>query len=402
VHLRAGTARFRRYGRVIQLIQEEAAVCKLMLVGARFLSLCAVLLALPSIAAAQETVTAPFVNGPNGATTTNTYSGSVSIKVSGFGQAAESKYSDAFYIFTDNSGNPITPEHHFDFGLCINNQPVENYLATIPPFRTDHTYQFAISIGSSPQQITFGVCDTFTADNSGSFTITLTAGQSTRLKVTKRAVSQKAVIGGKILYTVVVKNNGNADATNTILEDKLPVELSPIVGNIMPSQGTCFYTNWSIEEPIRVHCDLVKLAIGEEVRINYAVGVIVAAWVKPGKIANRVTVSSDQSATATVQGSVSLVGPGEISAKELNTIIGSVKGCSGLFINYPFWDLVNLLIDKLNRQEITPAQFQAGLITATLDLIKLLTESHDLGLLSDLFSVPDCVKYGRLLFSIPD
>ena len=54
----------------------------------------------------------PFVNGQNGATTINSYIGSVSLNVSGFGQAAATAYSDAFYVFTNNSGNPIPPEHH--------------------------------------------------------------------------------------------------------------------------------------------------------------------------------------------------------------------------------------------------------------------------------------------------
>jgi hypothetical protein len=128
-----------------------------------------------AFAATKETLTAPFVNGPNGATTTDSYIGSVSIRVAGHGQAAETAYSDAFYVFTDGSGNPITPEHHRDFGLCINDEPVENYLETIPSYRSNHTYQFTISLESSSQQITFGVCDTFTVDNSGSFNITVTA-----------------------------------------------------------------------------------------------------------------------------------------------------------------------------------------------------------------------------------
>ena len=127
-----------------------------------------------------ETVTAPFANGPNGTTTVKTYTGSVTINVSGTGQAAETKKSDAFYIFTDNSGNPISPEHHFDFSLCINNQPVDHYVA-IPLYRSDHTYQFTILVGSSPQHLAFGVCDTYTVDNTGSFTIIVkTAPTSTR------------------------------------------------------------------------------------------------------------------------------------------------------------------------------------------------------------------------------
>ena len=119
-----------------------------------------------------DIINVPFANGPNGATTANTYTSNVTITVSGHGHASQSAESDAFYIYTDNSGNPITPEHHFDFGLCINQKPVENYV-TVPPYRNDHTYQFTISVGVSPQKLTFGVCDTYTADNTGAFTITV-------------------------------------------------------------------------------------------------------------------------------------------------------------------------------------------------------------------------------------
>jgi hypothetical protein len=123
-------------------------------------------------AAGSETLTAPFSNGPNGATTANTYTGSVSISVSGSGQASATAYSDAFYVFTDNAGNPITPEHHPDFGLCINSQSVDQYVAPIPAYSSTHIYNFTIT-ASGPEHLTFGVCDTYTVDNTGSFTITV-------------------------------------------------------------------------------------------------------------------------------------------------------------------------------------------------------------------------------------
>lgn len=122
-------------------------------------------------AATQETLTVPFANGPNGATTANSYTGTVAINVSGTGQASAAAYSDAFYVYTDNAGNPITPEHHPDFSLCINDQPVDNYMV-IPPYHSNHTYQLALSVSDSPR-FTFGVCDTYTADNTGSFGITV-------------------------------------------------------------------------------------------------------------------------------------------------------------------------------------------------------------------------------------
>lgn len=134
-----------------------------------------------ALAATEETLTVPFANGPDGATTTNSYASTVTINVSGTGQASATAYSDAFYIFTDNDGNPITPVHNAAFGLCINNQAVDNYVAAIPAYSSDHTYQFTISVGSSSQQITFGVCDQYTVDNTGSFTITVTSSQRKQL-----------------------------------------------------------------------------------------------------------------------------------------------------------------------------------------------------------------------------
>jgi hypothetical protein len=127
------------------------------------------------LAAKEETLTAPFINGPNGATTADNYTGRISISVSGTGQAAGLAFSDAFYLFADGAGNPFPPRHEDDFGLCINNQPVGNYVA-IPPYQSDHTYQFSIKFKGKPQTITFGVCDTFTSDNTGSYTITVRQG----------------------------------------------------------------------------------------------------------------------------------------------------------------------------------------------------------------------------------
>jgi hypothetical protein len=45
----------------------------------------------------------PFVNGEDGVYTTNNYGGCFSIEVSGYGEAANTNYSDAFYIFTDEA-----------------------------------------------------------------------------------------------------------------------------------------------------------------------------------------------------------------------------------------------------------------------------------------------------------
>jgi hypothetical protein len=164
-------------------------------------------------AASAETLAVPFANGPNGATTTNSYSGSVTINVSGTGQASGTQCSDAFYIYTDFSnvqgtcGTPITPVHIAAFGLCINGQPVDTYVPTIPPYSSSHTYQFTISVGSSPQTITFGVCDTFTSDNTGSFTITVTPASSSPVQTALLKYLQHQLLIGVPLCNPL-KGNG--------------------------------------------------------------------------------------------------------------------------------------------------------------------------------------------------
>jgi hypothetical protein len=123
-----------------------------------------------ALAATQrETVIVDLNNRPK--TTKNSYFGSVSLTVYGIGYAAGTGWTDAFYVYVNRAGRRITPEHHGDVGLCINGQPVEDYLTTIPPYSSNHTYQFTISLGGNSQQLTFSAC----ARLSGQFTITVTA-----------------------------------------------------------------------------------------------------------------------------------------------------------------------------------------------------------------------------------
>ena len=129
--------------------------------------------------AAGETLTVPFSLGTTGVTTSQTYSGPVTITVSGFGQAASTQNSDAFYIFTDDWGQPVPPFHvadYYNFGLWINGGPVDNWVSPIPPYRADHTYSFAIHAPGNRLTFAFGVGDAFTFDNAGAFTVAITPG----------------------------------------------------------------------------------------------------------------------------------------------------------------------------------------------------------------------------------
>jgi hypothetical protein len=119
-------------------------------------------------------VTALFINGPDAVQTQYSYSGTVVVTIRGTGQAASTKYSDAFYVYTDLSGNPSTPWHgttYPNWTLCINGQ-VSDHFVPLLAYNPSHTYTFSMKAPGG--QINFGVCDGNPTDNTGSYTITIT------------------------------------------------------------------------------------------------------------------------------------------------------------------------------------------------------------------------------------
>jgi len=122
-----------------------------------------------------ENLKVSFRKGAIGAITTYTYQGETIITVSGTGEAAGSSRSDALYIFTDGLGNNVSPYHipsssPNNFSLCIDSQPIDNFMKTpLPLYNSSHTYTFTIDAPGGP--LTFGVCDGDAGDNMGSFTI---------------------------------------------------------------------------------------------------------------------------------------------------------------------------------------------------------------------------------------
>ena len=125
---------------------------------------------------AQETLTARLADSVSAVTSAGAYSGPVWLSVSGVGQSSARMFSDAFYLYTDNAGNPITPTHSRDWVLWINRQPAHNLIAgqQPPAFRDDHAYTFLINAPGG--RLTFGVGDDLAYDNSGSFTIRICGG----------------------------------------------------------------------------------------------------------------------------------------------------------------------------------------------------------------------------------
>jgi catechol 2,3-dioxygenase-like lactoylglutathione lyase family enzyme len=124
-----------------------------------------------------ELLIAPFDRYIYGATSQYEYSGTITLKVSGIGQASGIAYTDAFYYLTDLQGRPIEPWHPTDHILSINGQLAEYFIPDhqIPAYRPDHTYTFEIDAPGGT--LTFGVLDAYTADNTGSYIIEI-AGTS--------------------------------------------------------------------------------------------------------------------------------------------------------------------------------------------------------------------------------
>ena len=120
-----------------------------------------------------EVLIAQFANGSHAVTTRHEYSGTVTLTVSGIGQASSTAYTDAFYILTDYSGNPIDPVHPQEFVFSINGHLAEDLIPghQVPTYRPDHVYTFEIDAPGGT--LFMGVSDGFTADNTGSYVITI-------------------------------------------------------------------------------------------------------------------------------------------------------------------------------------------------------------------------------------
>lgn len=71
--------------------------------------------------ATPETLTVNFASGYTGATTSNSYNGCFNVQVSGTGKASGNQQSDAFYIYTDSSGNELDTPIHYTLGYGDNN-----------------------------------------------------------------------------------------------------------------------------------------------------------------------------------------------------------------------------------------------------------------------------------------
>jgi hypothetical protein len=131
-----------------------------------------------------ETISVPFTT-PDGGVTAGLYDGTVRVTVSGVGQSLGTQLNDAFYVYTDGAGSPITPFNDPDyyqltFGTTTlvpfdPAQDAKNFLVgPLPAYASSHIYSFELNTGVSvPTALHFGVSDGDFADNSGSYTISV-------------------------------------------------------------------------------------------------------------------------------------------------------------------------------------------------------------------------------------
>jgi len=233
----------------------------------------------------EETVVVPFAGGPSAVTTSGAYTNDVMLIVSGMGQAAGAKYSDAFYIFTDEDGNPITPWHstyQYNWVMWINGQHAENLIPDqqTPAYRGDHIYSFPIEAPGG--NLTFGVGDTGTGDNTGSYTVTIHSNCQLTGTVTK-AVSEGVANPGDVLtYTITLNVAGNTFA----ITDTVPEHTTYVPGSA--TGGATYVTetdsvHWSGVVPDGQPIELAFQATVDEEASSGTVITNTAAWVNPGQ-----------------------------------------------------------------------------------------------------------------------
>ncbi len=122
-----------------------------------------------------ETLTVNYIDSNATGTevsTQHTYSGKVRLTISGYGHAYSTTYSDAFYIYTDKSGNPLaTPYTDIRWVLYINGSEAQDSVG-LPAYNSSHGYIVTMNL-SQPGTINFGIRDSENSDNSGSLRITV-------------------------------------------------------------------------------------------------------------------------------------------------------------------------------------------------------------------------------------
>ena len=140
--------------------------------GAMFASVVA------TAAARAEVIVVPF-NDATPTSTASSYSGEVTVTVSGIGQSAGASFNDAFYVFANGDGTPFSPPqddgfYDLGFGTGGSASSIDYYVSPTPAYNPTHVYTFNIDTGlSTPAPLDFDVVDDVYADNTGSFTVSV-------------------------------------------------------------------------------------------------------------------------------------------------------------------------------------------------------------------------------------
>jgi uncharacterized repeat protein (TIGR01451 family) len=233
----------------------------------------------------EETVSVPFAGGLSAFTTSGAYTGDVTLIVSGVGQAAGAKYSDAFYVFTDENGDPITPWHstlQYNWVMWINGQHAENLIPDrqVPAYRGDHIYTFPIDAPGG--NLTFGVGDTGTGDNTGSYTVTIRSNCQLTGTVTKAVNEEEANPGDVLTYTITLNGAGNTFAiTDTVPEHTTYVPNSANEGATYVTETDSVH--WSGVVPDGQPIELTFQTTVDEGTSSGTVITNAAAWMNPGQ-----------------------------------------------------------------------------------------------------------------------
>ncbi|HEX2906371.1 MAG TPA: hypothetical protein VHO69_05880 [Phototrophicaceae bacterium] len=126
----------------------------------------------------RETVLVPFDQFPLTYTKQN-YSGEVTLKIYGSGQAGGKDYSDAFYLYKRADGTPVNPPHIQEFDLELDGQRAIETLGLVqnpPPYSPEHVYEVRYNVGSEPRPLAFRIADSVVDDNNGQFVIEILTG----------------------------------------------------------------------------------------------------------------------------------------------------------------------------------------------------------------------------------
>lgn len=123
--------------------------------------------------------------------------------------------------------------------------------------------------------------DLVPANNTDTEPTTVAAGTSADLSITKTDLADPVIAGANVTYTLTVRNNGPASATNVVATDTLPAGLSLV--SATPSQGAACTGTTTIS------CDLGALANGAQATIT-----VVAATSTTGVVVNSAAVAATE------------------------------------------------------------------------------------------------------------